>query len=307
MSVSELGVTTDGQRAQLRKNCTTVTLSQQLHLRLCYTTATGTIGEHVSKMSIFGNLRSDQIVTHPFPYLVAENTIDESLCDELIRTFPPLDKFTDGKPYESNQKFQYRAFKSRNDPTLSAGWRQLIEEHLEPCVLKELIDLFRNSILEEYPDIERRFQLIDSPRCGVRFQDDPSKCDVLNDAQMIVHTPVERAPSAERGPHLKIANKLLEAYLYLRPDHDGSQGGDLEIFSVRPGCAPVIGKRQVVDRGCLEHVRTIPYKRNTLFVMLNTPRSIQAVSVRSVTDVPYMCFSIPVQLPEPLFALPGPG
>jgi hypothetical protein len=240
----------------------------------------------------------------PFPHLVVHDALDDELCRTLIREYPPLDTFTGGRRHGDGVKIHYPAVRSLADATTSAAWKALVSAHLTREFFQDLIRVFRPHLLREYPDLETRFGPLDTRRIGLRRRDDYSQHDVLLDAQISVHTPVTGAPCADRGPHIKITDKPLEGFLYLRPDEDDSEGGDHEIFSIRPDAAPRFGRQQTIDRAQLRLEKRIPYRRNTLVVLLNSPRSVQGLSPRTASPLPLMYFNFLAQMREPLFALP---
>ena len=115
---------------------------------------------------------------------------------------------------------------------------------------------------------------------------------------------VGRCPAHEdRHASLKITDKPLEGFLYLRPDHDTSVGGDHEIFSIAPGATPRFGRQQTIERDALRLEQRVPYRRNTLVVLLNTRRSVQGLSVRTTSPLPLMYFNFLAQMPEQIFAI----
>jgi hypothetical protein len=254
-------------------------------------------------MYILRDLIPEQVVTDPFPHLVMEQALDDSLCRQLVHEFPPLEEFTRGRPYRSNQKFLYRGSQALRDPSLSATMKRFFQEYQQPCVWDDLIRLFRPHMLAEYPDFERRFGALDRMRIGVRDVDDFSKCDVLLDSKLVLHTPVTGQPSVERGPHIKIRRTLFLGYLYLRPDHDDSLGADHVFYSIKPGGELLFDRTQATDPDLLQAEKIYPYRRNIFVLFMNSPRSVQGLTMRSVTDVPWMSFHFTAHVRAPLFEL----
>lgn len=254
-------------------------------------------------MSLLSKVSSDQVDTHPFPHLVVENVLEDELCQRLIREYPPLETFSERAPILSNAKFNYPAVRALADPRLSDTWKGLIAEHVSPSFFGEMLRVFRPSLLHEYPDFEARFGKLETLRVGLRWRDNYDRYDVLLDAQINVHTPVLGPPSFERGPHVKVRNKPFVAFFYLRPDGDDSHGADHELFSIRPGVEPLFGPNQTTDPMCVRLERVIPYRRNTLVVLVNTPRSIQGLSMRTPSKVPVMYIDLVAQMNDNLFEL----
>lgn len=254
-------------------------------------------------MSLLSNITPDQVVAEPFPHVVVENALDEELCQQLIREFPPLETFTEGRPALSNQKIIYAGATALADPHLSDRWKKLIREHLQPSIWGEMLRLFRPHLLRAYPDFEERFGQLDELRTGVRYIDDHSRCDLLLDSELVVHVPVVGRPAIERGPHLKTCNKPFVGYLYLRPDEDETRGPDHVLYSVKPGAALLFDRVQATDPEHLTAEKVIPYRNNTFIFFLNTPGSIQGLTARSASRVPLMMYHFVVEVREPLFEI----
>ena len=264
-------------------------------------------------MSLLSNITPDQVVAEPFPHVLVENALDEELCRQLIREFPPPETFTQGRPVGSNQKLIYTGARALADPDLSDGWKSFISEHLQPSIWAEMLGLFRPHLLGAYPDFEQRFGKLDELRPGVRNIDDYSRCDLLLDSELVMHTPVVGRPAAERGPHLKICTKPFLGFLYLRPDEDDAQGADHVLYSIKPGPSPLFDQVQATDPELLTAEKVIPYRNNTFIFFLNTPESIQGLTPRSPSGVPLLMHHFLVEMREPLFEIEfksealGPG
>lgn len=252
-------------------------------------------------MSLLSNITPEQVIAEPFPHVVVENALDEQLCQQLIREFPPLETFTQGESVGSNQKIIYTGARALSNPDVSARWKKFIQEHLQPPVWGEMLRLFRPYLLRAYPAIEQRFGRLEQLRPGIRNIDDDSHCDLLLDSELVVHTPTVGPPAMERGPHLKTRDKPFVGYLYLRPDEDDSQGADHVLYSIKPGASLLFDQVQAVDPALLTVEKVIPYRRNTFIFFLNTPQSIQGLTLRSVAKVPLMMYHLLAQMPAPLF------
>ena len=75
-------------------------------------------------------------------------------------------------------------------------------------------------------------------------------CEVLLDAQVCVNTPVLRAASSVRGPHVDKPNKLFAGLYYLRPPGDTTTvGGELQLYRYPNPRAHVDGAELGVSEG----------------------------------------------------------
>ncbi len=255
-------------------------------------------------MTVLDGVTAEHVTAHPYPHLVVENAVVQDLCERLIDEFPPLSLFTKGRPVGDNVKIYFPAWRAFSDDRVSDLWKQFLRRHLTHEFYSQLIHVFRTHLLLEYPDLEQEWgRNLESFRVGSAGSDNFSRCDVLLDALIGIHTPVSGAPRLERRPHIKVHNKFLEGFLYLRPDDDDAPGGDYEFFSIKPGAVPRFGKWAQTDRSCLQLERTVPYGKGVLVFVLNTSRSIQALTPRGHGERPFMYANFTVQTSRLLFDL----
>lgn len=261
-------------------------------------------------MPLLDRLTPYQVRSDPFPHIVVEDALDPALCDRLSREFPPMDLVTGGKRPVSTKKFYIHVARGFTDPQVSAIWRTALAEYVRPAVWTNVVRLFGDSLLREYPDFEQRFGSLNTLRTGVRRIDDFSSCEVLLDSKGVIHTPASHEPEIERLPHLKFFGTVFLAYLFLRPDEDRSEGAEFEFYSVKPGHRILLGARHTAAPENLNLELRVPYKKNTLVMFLNTPRSFQSVAARSASKFPYMALHFTGHLRSFLYDhefLPGCG
>ena len=244
-----------------------------------------------------------QILTDPFPHLVVENALPEQLCQQLIREFPPLEVFTKGQPFGENQKRYYHGAHALAENHLSPAWKTMLTDFLHPSTWTQCYRLFQTAFFNEFPDFEAQLGKLEQLKTGVRLREDFTTCDVLLDSMLLIHTPVTGHPCVERGPHLKLFDTMYLGYFFLRPEEDEAEGGDLELFSIKPGAKIRLNQRQTVDRDLLKLEKTIPYRANTLVLFLNTSRSIQGLSARTASRFPILNFHFDARFRSPLFTV----
>ena len=248
----------------------------------------------------------DSVVADPFPHLIVDNALPRALADELAATFPSRPSFTRWKPYTSNQKFLRFAPDVLSDDAIGPAWKTYFAD-LERTVLPECLRLFGAHLLAVYPDFESRFAPLHALRTTPHSPTGPGP-EVFVDSMLLMHTPVTGRASVERGPHIKIAQHVVLGYLTLRAPGDDSAGGDFVLYAPRPGAALRFHERQTTDEQCLETRRIVPRRHNSLFLFLNSGRSIQAVSARPVTPYPVIAHHFALRVGAPPFALPmAPG
>lgn len=253
-------------------------------------------------VSILSGIDASRVEDFPFPHVVVTDAVEGARCLDLVRAFPPLATFTEGRPFPGHKKILRRSAVLLADERTPEIWRQAIAENLGAPAWREMVRLLGPAARREYPRLERRFGLLERFRVGQRFRDDASSQDVLLDAQLGVHTPASEA-GAERGPHVKGPKKLFEAQWFLRQENDPAEGADLVLFAARPGAQLVCGPRNQVDPARLEPVKSYPYERNLLIAFLNTPRSVQAIRPRGSSPLPLQFAGFLAQLADPLFSL----
>jgi hypothetical protein len=254
--------------------------------------------------SILSRIDPSQVVAWPFPHVAIENAIEPELADQLRRGFPPLDVITEGQDPGRNKKIYYTAARSIAEGKTAAIWNDAISTHLRPSEWRELLRIFSGHLDREHPELRRIYRDFDNLNVGIRDIDSFSTHDVLFDCKALIHTPFSGAPSIERGPHLKIFRTLFVWYLYLRPEHDRSTGADHVLYSVNPNANIALNPRQTADPEAVEAVKAVPYRHNTLVLLMNTPRSFQTMSPRSESEVPLMALHGSCYVRERLFEMP---
>lgn len=252
-------------------------------------------------MSFLENISPDQVRAHPFPHVVVENVIDQELCDQLIAQFPQQEIIAGTQRHAKTTKYYLNAEQSQRDSRVTPLWKQTLLDLVQPNVWHSLVRIFGDSLLREYPDFEGRYGALSGFRIGNRRQEDFSNKDVLLDSKALIHTPVFDSSEIERLPHLKDFRTVFLAYLFLRPDDDKSEGADFDFYSVRPGKPILLGPRQTAKPVQLKLETRVPYRKNTLVMFLNTPRSFQGVTARSASVKPYVALHFTAHLPSRLY------
>jgi len=256
-------------------------------------------------MTVLTPYRSCRLIEQPFPHLVIENALDPALAQRLTVEFPALDFFTAGRGYPDCYKRHYAGTKALDDPAISDTWKAFIADNGAPAMREDLLTLFSAALERRWPDLAGEFGRPQDWRLGLRYRDGFDHCDALLDCQFSLHTPVfgPRA-AADRGPHVKMTDKLFVGHLFLRQPDDPAEGGGLEVFSRRPGAKLHFGRDNVTDRRQLRLEETIPFANNTLVFWLNSPEAIQGFVPRTPGQLPMTYVNFFVELPRPLFALP---
>ncbi len=242
--------------------------------------------------SILARLDPSQIVYQPFPYLHATECLEPAYYQELSSAYPTVEKVLCGRPLKNNYAYLMQTRVVLEDPEIPEIWRDFFAYHTSREFFDEFLDFWQDAIKTEYPDIEARFgkplsQLSTAIRYpGKKGTPENRNADVMLDCQFGINSPVT-SRSVVRGPHIDDIHKLFNGLLYCRRPDDQSEGGDFVIYRPKSKSGHFYQDRQrdIADR-YVEPVATVPYRANTLVMMLNTSRSIHGVSPRAMTNHP---------------------
>ena len=236
-------------------------------------------------LSLLQNYKVQDLRINPFPYLVIENALPDSICEELLSTYPsPESQGVD----QTLNNFRWST-KARDLPKISGLapiWTRIIDYHTSQAFLNEVLNVFRSSLLTIYP---HHFPDDDSflgSNAVTRDISKISKGALALDAQISGNTPTTH-PSAPRGVHFDSPNALYGGLYYLRDHLDNSVGGDLQIWKWADGYnfRKKSGEyRESVPKKHVELVETVPYKLNTLVLFMNSIDSLHSVTIRQPTN-----------------------
>ncbi len=253
---------------------------------------------------IFGSIESGELVADPYPHLVIENALPVELADALLTGMPALEVFTRNSPPGSNQRFALPSRIALADPRASEAWKAALRQcnAAMPSLLGHFVRRFRSDLLKTFPDFVARFAPPENLRPVPRAQWLRRRDEIGMDAQMVVNSPALTATSV-RGPHLDAADKLISGLLYLRPPHDDSTGGELQLYA--PNTERIrFDESNAANPGNVRVVRTYPYRHNLLILPLATPAAVHGVSPRAATAHPRYHLHLVGELSSPLFQIP---
>lgn len=238
----------------------------------------------------------------PFPHLHLQEAFEPELLNELMQRLPPLSLISGGAGLPA-EKFHLPARKALEEQGLDPLWKEIISIHYEPEAVRVWLGCFASAIRNEYPGLENELgKSIDSWTIGKRGLDRAEDFDLLLDSQLIVHMPCPASKAQERGPHLKISNKLLESQFYLRLPEDKDPGADFEIYAIDAGARLKFGpKSQVLNCERLKLVKSLPYQCGSGVLFLNSPGSVQTLSKRAFCKYPTYYLNFVLEAARPLF------
>jgi len=267
-------------------------------------------------LSVLARATRTDVASDPYPHLILEDALPDALCQALIDAYPA--PAVVGAGARSNQRWSMPTTAALASDGVPDIWKRFVDHHASPAFFSEVCDVFGDQIVERYPTRFPDEATLRALRVGVRNRDvlrrqgpNASDSDVgvdlVLDAQIAGNTPV-LAPSSVKTVHVDSGNKLFTGLLYLRLPEDDATGGDLEVVRFRRDLTRAQYARRFdgmfVDDASVEHVRTVPYRRNVLFMFVNGPNALHGVTVRQPTPHRRLFLNLVGEVKTPLFEVP---
>lgn len=224
---------------------------------------------------LLSHIKKSLIIPNPFPHIILENAMDDSLYNELINSLPDWRLFTD-QPDKSNVRLSITTNELLEHSHVSGVWKEFAKANCRQETLDRFIWAFEDDLKRYYPN--RRWHNL---KAGIRGTDSYDTCDVLMDSELAFNTPVQKPSKSVRTAHVDMPNQLVAGLWYMRKDEDASGGGDLELYRFRG--RPLFHSRQFASPEVVKKVKTVPYKKNLLILFFNSFHSLHGVTERSVT------------------------
>mmetsp|Transcript_46249 Transcript_46249/g.77105 ORF Transcript_46249/g.77105 Transcript_46249/m.77105 type:complete len:306 (+) Transcript_46249:190-1107(+) len=259
---------------------------------------------NLSRYNILQNVRPEDVVWQPYPYLVMENVLPHDLYEELADAYPTAQELVSiarnrqTAKMNNNVRYNIMATKTLQPKTkIPTIWKEFVQYHVSADFYKEILRVFGASLADQRPDVERtRSKQYDAMKLVTRGITDPS-ADLRIECQIAMNSPVRRESKfSVRGPHHDMKIEVWAGLLYMREKKDKSTGGNLNVYSCKDGkCAELTTEEKHArglqekknhvqfDEGDLKLEATCPYKENTLAWFINTPHSVHGVTPRGVT------------------------
>lgn len=254
--------------------------------------------------TVLDKVDASHVHVDPFPHILIEGAVDDSLCSRLIEELPSVDDLAAGEPHGSNRHFMRTYKQARGAPYISPLWKDFLKIHTTQAFYDKVMSLLGDHVDEMHAQLCAQKGSVKDFRAGVRHIDSFEQHDVLLDAQVFVQTPVVGKPNSYRIGHVDDPRKLFNAIFYLRLPGDDSVGADLELLKYRGEKKKFHNReRKLIDDRYVEVVKTIPYKANTLIVIPGSFNSLHKVQVRQKTPYPRYYMNLLAAVEEPLFSL----
>lgn len=261
-------------------------------------------------LNLLRKAQPEDVVMHPYPYIVIKDAWPKPLYDRLSREFPSIKAITSGpgipgagRKVHANARMDISAIRSLRHPgkVLTPLWTQVVKYHVSQAFYREVLRVFGPAIREVRPGLEKqmmsfRQHKLEEAKLAVRYTE-TEKDDLRVDCQVGINTPSRgKQPLGVRGPHHDRMVEIWAGLLYMRDDKDRSTGAALSIYKCKAGkytCKEIpdedkakygMSTRQNHEqyrRSDLAVVNTVPYSKNTFVMFINTNFSIHGVSPRS--------------------------
>src|SRR5438874_408645 len=107
--------------------------------------------------TLLANVKKQDVVAEPFPYIVIKDPIPLELCNQLLAEFPSLETVTKGAPVGDNKRFDYTVKDIREQGKVTPLWRDFIEAQASRAFIDDLYRIFGDHIKKLYPDYEKKY------------------------------------------------------------------------------------------------------------------------------------------------------
>ncbi len=243
------------------------------------------------------SVRSDQVMTEPYPHHVRQNAVPVDIYQQLEAEFPDLATILNGRQeVGSNVAVRMTVKQVLGDKRISPLWRSFFEYHTSNDYWRHVTRLFGDHFRRTFPGLEEKM--------GRRFEDWRAvprgfggDAEIRLDCQFVMNTPVKEVTSV-KTPHVDLCDKIFSALFYFRDPRDNVTGGDLDIYAWKR--APRFIKHRSIERD-VELIKTVPYAANTYLCFLNSENAVHGVSPRGITDVPRRYINFIAELPIKAF------
>ena len=261
----------------------------------------------MNHLSVLSRFEPTMLKLQPYPHVVIHDALPNDVADSLRHEFPTPGEVGSDES-RNNSRWSYGASEIKGNPRITELWRQTVDWHTSPGFWSEMLNVFGSILDVSMRDPTNRKSLSAESRVGVRGISTFEQSDVLLEAQISGNTPVT-VTSSVRRTHLDEGNKIFSGLYYLRHPEDESVGGDFVIQRWKPWVPNQMKKYLYFEgmRDCIETVCTVPYRHNTLVLLIDTFDSLHAVTPRHPTSFPRRFMNLDGVLPNHEYEIPPPN
>ena len=244
-------------------------------------------------------------------HVVIEDCLPAEYHRELAASYPGDDLVValnkhKGREVRPNQRNDILAHRALSEPCpVPPIWREFIRHHTSREFYRELIELLGPELRTTHPALERKIgRRLEDCRTGIRFDPETDLGEISIDCQVGINTPTT-SPSRVIGVHVDDPTEIVAMLLYFRHDDDTSSGGALQLHRWKHMEDRRFRSRNGVDPEAAELVAAVPYRANTLVLMINSIDSLHSVSERGLAHHSRRLVNVIVEVnrsvPEGLF------
>ncbi len=235
-------------------------------------------------LSLLQNVSGSDVLEDPFPHVVVENALPDAIHEQLRESFPHPSLM--GINHSSdNQRWSIMARDLDAFSGISNLWREFVRFHSAPDFWHDFVRVFGPSVVRTFPARFGGVADLRELKVQVRDADKLDQQELALDAQISGNTPALTS-GRPRGIHTDHPMALYAGLYYLRSKDDDSTGGDLELWRWKAGYSyrrKSSAYREDVAKRHVKLVKTIPYRSNTLVLLVNSLDSLHSVTVRKPT------------------------
>lgn len=259
--------------------------------------------------SILENVRRRNIRSRPFTWVSWKPALEPAYYEILMAAYPSLAQVIWRRPYQQNARYDIDACELLLRDDIDPVMKEFIKYHTSKSFWLEIVRLLGPRIRRQYPYLEETVgKNLEDFHVGVRnAKRDPEEppVDIEMDAKPGYNTPVTRARTKVRGPHIDNPRELFAALMYCRFDDDTSKGGNLIIEKslVSTTSYRWHGKSELYPKDCTCYA-VQKYKKNEACFFINSLRAIHSVTEREPTRHPRRLMNFIAEVRHPLFLIP---
>jgi hypothetical protein len=257
-----------------------------------------------SSISVLSKFSSAHLYVDPYPHIIIEDALDSDIAAALCMSFPSAEVLNLDNS-RNNQRWSYPANEILRDSRLSELWRSVIRFHTSQDFWMQVRESFGVHLDLQISKELNTVCMSHDVRVGVRGEATFESHDILLEAQISGNTPVT-FPTSVRSTHLDEGNKIFSGLYYLRDEDDDSRGGELLLQRWRTWIPNQLKPHLYFEgmKDVAKTVKRVPYRHNTLVIILNSLDALHAVSMRYPTTSTRKFINLDGVLPLHEYQLP---
>lgn len=237
--------------------------------------------------NVLQKVNSTHVRMHPFPHIVIEDALPQTLYDELDKTYPEtlLNSDSPNIMNDRGHTRRYLSYRVLEDRKVSDAWLGFFDYHISQDFYKHVThNVFGPAIKEYYP--EQYDAILNTPSVPRRHVgQSETKTPIVTDCQFVMNNPLS-ANETSRTPHLDNPVEIYAALLYMKRYDDECIGGDIQVYEGLNGKKPEIFGKREARLDSIKMAGACPYKPNSVILFLNCRHGVHGVgSIQNQTKV----------------------